>query len=276
MTLQDALERYLVQLEADGRSPHTIGQYRRHITALASWLGAREVGEIGHEDLARFLAETRSDRRATTMNAVRTSLRTFFGYLHEAGTLRQNPARLIRRAICGTPPPRTLSDDDRDRLMKAVAAHPRDHALFHLLLAAGIRIGSALALDIEDVDLDRGELALRRTKGDHPDRVYLNAEIREHLRRHIGERRSGALFLGTTGERIGARHAHRRFAEWLAKAGITRSASPHPLRHTFASNLLRITGDIAIVQAALRHRSITSTLVYAKVDEARVRAAVEM
>ena len=115
MRLEEALDRYLTQLRADGRSAHTAGQYRRHIALLGSWL--REHGrsdaveKIDHETLAQFLsspsARTRPDgktKKATSANALRTSLRTFFRYAHEAGYTQSNPARLVRRALCGTPP----------------------------------------------------------------------------------------------------------------------------------------------------------------------------
>jgi site-specific recombinase XerD len=287
MRLQDALDRFLVQLAADGRSPHTIAQYRRHVTAFGVWLphggSRRSVARIGHEDVAAFLAAPVARtaacgglKRAISMNAMRTSLRVFFRYLHEAGIVPQNPARLVRRAVCSPPPPRSLSAAERDRLLGTIAAagSPRDHALFNLLAATGIRIGSAVALDVSDVDLDRGEVRLRTAKGDRPAVVFLGREIREHLRRYIGERREGALFPGRGSGRITTRHVHRRMGEWLERAGIRTPASPHWLRHGFAVDLLGRCGDVTVVQAALCHRSITSTLVYARVDTGRVREAL--
>jgi integrase/recombinase XerC len=287
MKLQDALDRFLVQLEADGRSHHTIGQYRRHVTAFAAWLRhrakRRALAAIGHEDVAAFLAapeaRTAADgapKAAVSMNAMRTSLRVFFRYLHEAGEIDQNPARLVRRAACGTPPPRSLTATERDQLLAALAAGacPRDHALFHLMLATGIRVGSAVALDVGDVDFDRAELRLKTMKGGRSEVVYLGREISAHLRAYIGDRVAGPLFPGRGSERITTRHVQRRMGEWLTKAGIKTAASPHWLRHGFATDLLRRTGDLALVQAALCHRSITSTLVYARVDAGRVRAAM--
>ncbi len=89
MTIDDALSRFLVQLEADGRSPHTIGQYCRHVRLFAAWCA--DVGPGGaieaifHEDIALFLASpqarTRRDtgaKKATSMNTLRSSLRGFF------------------------------------------------------------------------------------------------------------------------------------------------------------------------------------------------------
>jgi site-specific recombinase XerD len=277
MKLEDALARYTTQLEADGRSPHTIGQYQRHVGLLGAWLGSPEIETIAHEDLARFLASanarTRPDgkvKRATSANALRTSLRTFFRYAHEAGYCRANPARLIRRAMCGTAPPRALSDEEQDRLIQALAAGVgpearRDHALFALMLATGIRLGSALALEARDVDPHRGELALRRTKGDVPTSVPLSRAVCELLREYMDGRGDGPLFP------ISARHAQRRLSTWCQRAGIGRRLSPHDLRHSFAIRLYSRTRDLLLVQQALRHRSIASTCVYARCDESRLR-----
>jgi integrase/recombinase XerC len=290
MKLQDALARFLVQFEADGRSPHTQNQYRRHVTAFAAWLPhggpRRAVAAIGHEDVARFLAApvARTSahggmKTAVTLNAMRTSLRMFWRYCHESGLVPENPARLVRRAICSPPPPRALPDADCARLLKLIAAVDdvaarRDHALFHLLVATGIRVGSCVALSVEDVDFAAGEIHLGTMKGSRRDTVYLNRTICAHLRRYLGDRTSGALFPGRGSERITARHVQRRLAGWLRSAAIKTPASPHWFRHAAAMRIYKATSDLAVVQAALCHRSITSTLVYARVDAGRVRAAM--
>jgi site-specific recombinase XerC len=72
-----------------------------------------------------------------------------------------------------------------------------------------------------------------------------------------------------------ARHVQRRLAIWCKRAGIERHVKPHDLRHSFAIRLYRQTRDLLLVQAALRHRSIVSTTVYARTDDRAVRAAVE-
>jgi site-specific recombinase XerC len=111
-------------------------------------------------------------------------------------------------------------------------------------------------------------------KGGRRDTVYLNPAILAHLRRYLDERTSGPVFTGRGSERITARHVQRRLAGWLRRAKIATPASPHSFRHAAAMRIYRTTGDLALVQAALCHRSITSTLVYARVDAGRVRAAM--
>ncbi len=298
MHIDDALARFLIQLEADGRSRHTIRQYTRHVRCLARWAAggglSGRVCDFEHEAVATFLASpeatTRPDgrrKRASSVNALRSSVRGFFAYLAAAGYLEEDPARLVRRARCGPPPPRALSEGEQAQLLAALSAaegreERRDRALFLLMLRAGLRVGEAVGLDVEDLDLEQGEVAVRgkgevavRGKGGREERAVLPGEVQDALRCYLGGRASGPLFGGTRGRRISVRHAQRRFAAWLERAGVCRPASPHSLRHSFAQALYRRTGDLLLVKEALRHRSVASTMVYARADRAQIRAALE-
>lgn len=291
MRIQEALEKFLIQLKADGRSQHTIRQYARHVHLFAHW--AHEVGhsgkvmEITHEDLARFLsspgARTRKHgglKKATSVNTLRSTLKGFFGYLHKAGYITQDPSRLIRRALCGVTPPRTLNKSEIKRLMDVFLQGrgpeaKRDFALFHMMLETGVRLSSSLALDIQDVDLERGELWLRTTKNSRPEKTFLSSKIIQHLYKYISDRKHGPLFPNQYGKRLSVRHVQRRFNHWLEKAGIKNNYSCHSLRHSFATNLYKKTHDLFLVQRALNHRSIVSTLTYAHVDEDRLRLILQ-
>ncbi|MFN0009333.1 MAG: hypothetical protein ACKVXR_15625 [Planctomycetota bacterium] len=122
-----------------------------------------EVAQIECETLATFLASSTArshpegaTKKATSANALRTSLRTFLNYAHEAGDTRSNRTRLVRRALSSTPSPRASSDEEQGRLLLALAAGTgpeakRDHALFAWTLGSGIRLGSALALETRDL-----------------------------------------------------------------------------------------------------------------------------
>ena len=289
MELQAAHERFTRQLQADGRSPHTIAQYHRHVALLGRWLAQRRVldlADLSHEDLAEFLcspvATQQLDgkpRHATTMNALRSSLKGFFTYLHAAGHLPANPTALTRRAVVGPPEPRSLSESEQLALLAALdgessPAGRRDRALFGLLLGTGLRLGSALALVVEDVDLRNGELQVHRLKGNRRIRLPISTAVSALLTRWIGDRRSGPLFPGREGRPLSRRQVCRRLAQALEGARVARPASPHALRHSFAMGLYARTRDVGLVQKALTHRSIESTMVYARVDDSRLRVAL--
>jgi len=287
MQLQDALQGFLRQLAADGRSPHTIGQYRRHGTALSAWLATTgtntDIAELTPDLLARFFASDAARRscrggpkRAVSLNAMRTSIRCFCTHLHDAGLVAANPARLLRRARCTPPPPKPLHADEQARLQAVLAAGTgteaeRDKMLIILLLQTGVRIGSALALDVADLDFDHGEITVRRAKNDRPSTFVMPKVLGDDLKRFVAGR-NGPVFRAN-GARISMRHAQRRITTWFAAAGI-RGKSAHALRHSYATDLLARTGDLRLVQAAMNHASIASTTVYAQVDRARLRAAV--
>ncbi len=286
-----ALDLFVGQLLADGRSPHTVGQYRRHVRALAGWLEAssrsRDLRRLSHQDIAAFFGSdtarctsSATTKKASSLNAMRTSIRCFLGYLHAAEHIPRNPAALLKRARCSPPPPRAMRDDEERKLLAYLAAVPgdvarRDEALILLMLRAGLRIGAALGLDVEDLDLDRAEAHVRKDKNDRAETVLLSPDLVEHLRRFVGKRREGPLFASTDGERISTRHAQRRFTQAVLAAGIERKLSPHACRHRFATRLLAKTGNLQLVRRAMRHRSISSTAIYAAVAEEDVRAALK-
>ena len=288
MQLQDAIHGFLLQLQADGRSPHTIGQYRRHGNALVNWLANTgtdtDVAALTPDTIAKFFASDAARtscrggaKKATSANAMRTSVRCLAKHLHDAGLVATNPARLLRRARCAPPPPKALRDDEQKRLLAMLAAATgpeaeRDRMLVELLLGTGVRVGSAVALDIEDLDLAHGEITLRTTKNNRPTTAVLPTAIAERLKAFLGSRTTGPVFTASD-RRVSVRHVQRRIAGWLRAAGIT-GRSAHAFRHTFACRVYSATGDLQVTQAALGHASIASTVIYARVDKARVRAAV--
>jgi integrase/recombinase XerC len=288
MHFQAALQAFLLQLQADGRSPHTIGQYRRHGTALATWLattrGPTTVAKLTPDLLARFFADDAAKsscrggpKKAVSLNAMRTSVRCFAKHLHDSGLVATNPARLLRRARCAPPPPRALHADEQKRLLEVLAKArgpeaERDRMLVELLLHTGVRIGSALALDVGDIDFAHGEITLRTTKNDRPCSVVLPAAVAKRLKAFVAGCADGPVFCAGD-HRVSMRHAQRRLTNWFTAAGIA-GKSAHALRHTFATMLLGRTGDLRLVQAAMNHASIVSTTIYTTVDRAKLRAAV--
>ena len=127
------------------------------------------------------------------------------------------------RAVCGTPLPKALTDEEQERLLATLAdatseADRRDRVLFELMLRTGIRIGSALGIRVEDVALDRGEIHLRRMKFRREHVVYMPGTLVELLRDWLGVRTSGHMFVGQASAPITPRHIARRLAVWCERA----------------------------------------------------------
>jgi len=285
-TIKDAVAGYLLQLDADGRSPHTITQYGRHVRLFARWIGEETpVASIQPSDLARFMVSPTARgegrcKKPISVNPLRTTLRVFFAYAHTLGLTPTNPARVLRLARCEGPPPRGLSAAEVERLLDVLTVAQgklarRDHLLIAVMLRAGLRIGSALGLDRADVDLEEGVLRIRTSKGQRQDRVVLSPELRDHLVGYLAERGDGPLFTQVNGRPLALRGATARVMIWFERAGVHKGATAHSLRHTFAMGLYEKTRDVLLVQRALCHRSMLSTLTYARASEQAVRAALE-
>ncbi len=290
MQLQDAHARFQIQLEADGRSAHTRKLYEVAIAKLERWLVSEklslEIEQIDHAILARFVASDfvrlRRDgtpKKAACLNTLRSGLRVFFRYAHDSGLAPTNAARLLRRAICSKPPPRALTPREQEKLEAVLGGRlitrkeKRDAFLVRFLLATGLRLDSALRLNVEDIDLEDGSMRVW-TKRDRTRVFFLSGEIRELLRKHLGDRVEGPVFVGAAGRRLGSRQAQRRVRDLTNLAGLPMSARPHALRHSFAVELYARTRDVALVQRALGHESIVSTLRYASTTDEQLRRAM--
>lgn len=291
MNLGETITLYQLQLGANGRSVHSLAQAQRHMRRFTKWLGDsdapgvdRDVTSIDPTLVARFFTSDAARlsahggmKKPSSVNALRASLRAFFRFLHDAGYVQTDPTRLLQRARCGSRPPRAISPADEAKLIATIDADVRDSArrdgvLVRLLARTGLRISSALAIEITDLDNDAIEI--RESKGDQRDRIPVSRETIQMLLSYVGTRTQGPIFLGRNGKALDRRHFARRLADWSRKAGLRRSVHPHQFRHGLALRLLDAGHDLRTVQQALRHRSIASTMQYTNVPDMRVSNAL--
>jgi integrase/recombinase XerD len=232
-------------------------------------------GDVGHPPLGASSA-------ARAVVAVRGLHR----FLLDEGAAAADPARDVRPP---TPPrrlPKAISVDDVTRILAAASVGDgplplRDRALLELLYATGARISEAVGLDVDDVDLDRGQAtALLRGKGGKqrlvPVGSFARAAVEAYLvrgRRVLVAQGPGtpALFLNARGGRLSRQSAWTVLDRAVARAAVGVEASPHTLRHSFATHLLDGGADVRVVQELLGHASVTTTQVYTLVTADRLR-----
>jgi len=294
MQLDRTIRDFETQLRANQRSSHTISSYLRDLGEFRAWLaeqrGPTDVRRLDAATLCRFataLCVTHTEdgrpKRASSIDKVKMSLRAFFRYLADAGVIATNPARVLRYRRDHRVP-EVLSDVERERLRGVLAKAEgwrgaRDAAVVALLLGTGMRLANLVALDAADVSIEDRVVLIRRLKGGGEVRKALSETARARLASWIMARSKlpttrPELFVSGQMRRLSSRQVQVIVRRALAAAGIERRLTVHGLRHTFATALYARTKDILLVQRAMDHRSVASTLVYARVADDRVAAAV--
>ena len=288
LTGAEAVDAYLGWLATERRaSPHTLSGYGHDLRGFLGFLQLHRgeavtmttLAQASQAELRAWLAQGAA---AGLGNATRArglaALRGLYRFLaRRHGVL--NPAA----SLMGTPrarkaAPRALSPDHARIAATAAddsAADPvlgaRDVALFTLLYGTGLRIAEALALDVRDAPAPGGALQVRGKGG--KERVVpvlpLVAEAIRHWLALRGPARPDApLFIGAKGERLNPGVAQRALRVHRRLAGLPESATPHALRHSFATHLLAGGADLRSIQDLLGHASLSTTQRYTTLDTA--------
>ncbi len=284
--LESARTGYLRHLrEVRQASPHTVRNYGRDLERFLAFLreGGRplpaparittprlrlHVGRLSEEGLA-----------GSSLARHLSSLRGFFGWMEETGKIPSNPAAALRTPRPRRRLPHFLEEEDVEALLAAPRredAHGlRDRAILEVLYSTGGRASEIVGLDESDLDLRRG-VALLRGKGRKERLGMLGRPAVEALRAYLGEkklkgRNRGPLFLNQRNTRLSDRSLRRILTGCLLRAGISRSCSPHTLRHSFATHMLRRGADLRTLQELLGHRSLGSTQIYTHVSLQHLR-----
>jgi integrase/recombinase XerC len=231
-----------------------------------AWLAALAASGNGDASRARHLAAVRSffrflTRRLDVENPALSLLRT------------PRVRRRLPRALSVAAARSVVAEIGEEAETAAQAA--RDAALFALLYGSGLRISEALGLAVGDAPLPGANEMLRvRGKGAKerlvPVLPVVRQAIAEWLALHPDRRPASALFVGARGHRLAAGVAQRSLRAFRRLHGLPEHATPHALRHSFATHLLATGGDLRSIQELLGHASLSTTQLYTGVDEAKL------
>ena len=289
MTADAARALFLDWLALERRAARaTVEAYARDTAAFLSFLTVHLGGEpdlaalgaLRAADLRAWLASQAADGAQNATRARHLSaVRAFFRYLSRRHQVNAAAIGLLATPRAKPPIPRALSVDQARAVVDDIgeesdlaAIQARDTALFTLLYGCGLRIAEALALDVRDAHAD-GALRVLGKGGKErlvPVLPVVRAALHDWLRLHPTRAAGDPLFTGARGARLNPGVAQRTLRLYRQHTGLPDHATPHALRHSFATHLLAGGADLRSIQELLGHASLSTTQRYTSVDEARL------
>ncbi len=297
----EAIREFLAYAEHERRlSPNTVDAYRRDLAGfeefLLAYLGtpAWEWSEVDRLVVRSFMGELgfRGLRRTTIARQL-SAVRAFFGYLHRAGRVKVNPARLVRAPRRTRAVPGYVTESSAEEMFDLLERHARTDAglvtarnlaMVELLYSCGLRLAEVQQLDLQDVDLKARQLRVVG-KGRRERIVPIGTRallalvrylsVRREVRRSATATSSGRvrapLWLSIRGTRLSRRQIQRVVGRVLDLVAAGERLSTHALRHSFATHLLNAGADLMAVKELLGHASLSTTRIYTHTSRERLR-----
>jgi site-specific recombinase XerD len=268
-----------------GASPNTLDAYGRDLARLEAFLAGRGVEhprQATTEALAQFQAELRKKGEGPRSIARRTAaLRVFFKYLLREQLITKNPAALLPSPAAPKLLPKSVDEAAVARLLDRkpeALLDVRDHAALEFLYGSGLRASELVSIRVRDLDLARGQGRVLG-KGRKERMVQIGGPAREALRRWLDVRGRLAkplspdtVFLGKGGKPLTRQALATIVKKAVVREGLPLRTSPHTLRHSFATHLVKNGADLRAVQELLGHSSIDTTQIYTALDVGHLRA----
>ncbi|MBI2831657.1 MAG: tyrosine recombinase XerC [Chloroflexi bacterium] len=305
--MQQIFDRYIQHLEAERNlSPKTVRNYANDL--LGNYARGPEKGFFQFLVLRKITSLDKIDRKAVrdymaylmeqgivkpSIARKLSAIRSFYHYLRqeEIVTAEQVPINLPRRRGERSSSfslkldkriPTFLTIQEMERLLGApdlsTPLGQRDRAFLELLYASGLRVSELVGLDVDQLNLDDGEIHVwgkgskeRAVLMGKPAAEALNAYIRHGRNELLSRKSRNALFLNRYGGRLTERTVQKLLNKYARSIGIQKKVHPHTLRHTFATHMLDGGADLRVVQELLGHADLSSTQIYTQVTKSQAK-----
>lgn len=277
--MQQEIATFIQYLRAErNASPHTLEAYDRDLQQFASFI-RKEFGEtlridqITHLHIRRYLASVHRSLAKSSVGRKLAAIRSLFRFLLRRGILEKNPAELVSSPKREKKLPFHLDIDEVTTLIEAPDAITplsiRDRAILETLYSSGLRVSELTGLNIGGADLVAGSVKVLG-KGGKERIVPLGSKAVKALEEYLelrGSRELNApLFLNYRGGRLTRRSVARIVDRYMIHLETMKKASPHTIRHTFATHLLEGGADLRAIQEMLGHASLSTTQKYTHVS----------
>lgn len=293
-TLESLLSRYFLSLQIANWSPRTIERRRYSLGRFVDW--AKERGAASHGDFTPELLEAyrrslfhhrsaRTDKplKFATQASYLVAVKHWLGWLVEEGWFETNRAEKLQLPKEEYRLPSSyLTLDEVETLLGTVdlttPSGLRDRAILETLYSTGMRRSELIALNLDDIDFERGLVIIRQGKGRKDRVVPIGRRALQWIEKYLADGRpvlpdqgTDAFFPTTRGNRFHPVNLSSRVRSYLDAAGIRRPGSCHMLRHTAATLMLEGGADLRSIQTLLGHESLNTTQIYTHITIQRLR-----
>lgn len=279
------LDQFISQLRVErGLATNTILAYSHDLMGFFDFLKRRGISavQVNQDDLLSFIAEKRTQLSPRSLTRNLVSIRMFYRFLVAEGKIDSNPARLMGIPKMYRHLPDILSRDEVEALLlqpdTLTVLGKRDKAILELLYATGLRVTELVSLKMTNINL---EIGCVRTigKGSKERIVPMGTKAIDSLKEYLTESRPSFLktgefsylFLNSRGKPMTRQGLWKIIKNYALKAGITRTVTPHTVRHSFATHLLEGGADLRSVQIMLGHSDISTTQIYTHIARERLK-----
>ena len=292
MTWQEALTDYQYFLKIErGLSQNSISAYSQDIKKLVRFLADHKIEsspvKIEGTVLERFVYSSAKEMAPRSQARMISGLRNFFDYLVFEDLRKENPTDLLESPKIGRKLPDTLSEAEINQIISVIELSKpegeRNRAMLETMYSCGLRVSEMIGLRISDLFFDEGFIKVIG-KGNKQRFVPINNYMIKLIETYKDLIRSGiktqkgfedTLFLNRRGKQISRNMVFMILKDHAQKAGISKTVSPHTLRHSFATHLLENGADLRAIQQMLGHESITTTEIYMHLDKSHLKQVVE-
>lgn len=288
-TITDIVKSYTRYLKLERNySPNTLAAYQNDLSWLLSFCEQQEMNPLDMqlEDLQHFAVQLHEHQIGPTSQArILSGIRSFYKYLLLSGEIEQDPTELLESPHLGERLPEVLSTDEIDQIQKSIdLSKPegqRNKTIIEVLFSCGLRVSELVNLRLSNLYLEEGFVRVMG-KGSKERLVPISSKAVRELKywfvdRNLMKIQQGEedyVFLNRRGKHLTRTMILIMLKRQAVAAGITKTISPHTLRHSFATELLKGGADLRAIQAMLGHESIGTTELYMHIDTTTLREEI--
>ena len=281
--MNENLENYRNYLKYErAYSDNTVGAYMNDLNKYEEFL-KKDILESDTEDLEKYLKYIKNLESTTVAHKI-TSIKSYFNYNIKRGIVSVNPADKVSRPKLTKHLPEYLTEEEVGKLLDVEVKSPYDYrnkTILELFYSSGIRISELVNIKTPNYDseecliriMGKGSKERIVPLGDYA--VNIMNDYMNNYRPLINKKHTDYVFINNRGDKISRQFIFKVIKKEALKKGIKKDISPHTLRHTFATHLLKNGADLRIIQELLGHENISTTQIYTHVTNNKLKSDYE-